>query len=590
MSYNYYLFVILIAISSSLGYIAILAWKRRENPVAFSFFFGMCACTLYTFGYAFEIMSTSMEQIKFWLKIEYIGIAFGTLLWFITIALFTNHKIFVRKWLFLVMMIVPVLTFISHYTNDWHHLFYQTMEIHEDAGFPLLETTPGPFYILHTVYNYLLVFLGIGMLIRMYRSVVSVQIKKQVVWLLVGSAGPYGVTLIYLSGIFSPKIDIAPIGFLFSGIFYMWGIYQFNMMKLVPNALQKVFESMKEAVIVVDQDYLITSFNQAALDVFDELQGKKVIGKSAIRLFSNYPQLVGMLIEKDSVQRKIKFDDGSDARFFQVYSSVVLDKREYTIGKMLMLNDVTEATLAEQRILSHSEQLKELNAFKDKMFTVIAHDIRDPLSILISLMEILKEDLNQLDEKHDEVVHEMDKQIQNTFSLVENLLDWFRSQKGGMVINPVVWNLSRTIERSIHLQQPKIELKRIHVISTINQDTAVYADREMLELIIRNLLTNALKFTDMDGRIFINAKEEGSKVIVSIQDTGKGIHPEQAKVLLQEHTYPISSTGTAGERGVGIGLSLCRDFVKLNGGDFWFESTPSQGSTFYFSVPLANHS
>lgn len=588
MGYNDYLFVLLIASSCCLLYIAFLAWRKREIPVAFCFFFGMCASVFYSLGYAFEIISTNLEQIKFWLRFEYIGISFGTLLWFLTIVLYTNSKVFLRKWLLLLMAIVPVITFISHYTNDWHHLFYSSMVINKTEGFPLLSTTPGPFYILHTIYDYLLCLIGMGMLIQMYRKVGS-HMKKQVGLLIIGSCGPYAITLIYLSGILNTPIDISPIGFIFSGIFFIWGIYQFNMMKLVPYALQKVFESMKEAVIVVDQDLLITSFNQAAIETFKELDDKKVVGKSALQIFLPYPELLETLKQGNSNQRKIELYNQYGHKFYQVYSSDVCDKRKNPVGKMLLLSDITEVAHAEERLRIHSKQLKELNAFKDKMFTVVAHDIRDPLSILVSLMEILKEEIQQNNENHDEVVNEMDKQLQNTFTLVESLLDWFRSQRGGMMFNPVVWNLSQTIQRNVGLLHPKIVQKRIKVDSEIKDDTIVYADKEMLELIIRNLLTNAIKFTDYAGSVSLKAEEVDGKVIISIKDTGKGIHPDQAKKLLQEQgSYPMSSTGTAGERGIGIGLSLCKEFVQINGGELWFESTPNHGSTFYFSVPIPN--
>ncbi|WP_312097597.1 histidine kinase N-terminal 7TM domain-containing protein [Niallia sp.] len=589
MGYNFIIFVILIAVSCCLAFIAFLAWRKREIPVAFYFFFSLCASIFYAFGYAFEVISTSLEGIKFWLRIEYIGISFGTLIWFFTIVLYTNIQVFKRKWIIIGMMIVPVVTFISHYTNDWHHLFYRKMVIDETSGFPVLIKTAGPFYMLHIIYNYVLVIIGMGLLIHMYRKA-EAHMKMQVALLIIGSCGPFGITLIYLSGMLNTPIDFSPIGFLFLGIFFIWGIYQFNMMKLVPHALQKVFESMREAVIVVDRAHLITSYNQSAVEIFKELGSKKVVGQPAFEIFAAYPKLVKMLVQGESIKSKLQLEKDLGLRYYQVYSSDIHDKRQNPVGKMLLLNDITEEMIAEEKLRHHSRQLRELNAFKDKMFTIVAHDIRDPLSILISLMEILKEEIQQDDENHLEVVYEMDKQIQNTFTLVENLLDWFRSQKGGMIFHPDLWNLSSAMKRNVEFLQPKIERKRIKIFSQIEKDTSVYADKEMLELTIRNILTNAIKFTEYDGSIFINAEKIDGKVIVSIQDTGKGIHPEQAKALLQEReSYPISSTGTAGERGIGIGLMLCKEFVQINGGELWFESTPNEGSTFYFSVPTHDY-
>ena len=585
MSYNYYLFVLLIAVTSCLLYIAVLAWRKRENSVVFCFFFGMVASALYSFGYAFEIVSTNLEQIKFWLRVEYIGISFGTLIWFFTIVFYTNSKVFLKRWAFLLMTIVPILTFISHYTNDWHHLFYRDIVINETEGFPLVSTTSGPFYMLHISYNYLLVFIGMGLLIRMYGKVED-YMKKQVFLLLIGSCGPFGITIIYLSGILNTPIDFSPIGFLFSGIFFMWGIYQFNMLKLVPYALQKVFASMKDAVIVLDMDNTITSFNQSAKQIFPELQTKKVLEQEIIPLFSNYPELIDIIAYGVSTHQKVRIVNQQNTKYYQVYLSDVLDKKQNPVGRMLMLSDITESVLSEERLIANAQQLRELNAFKDKMFTIVAHDIRNPLSILVNLIEIQQDEIQKYSGEQDEVTQEIEKQIRNTFNLVEGLLDWFKSQKGGMTFNTVSWNLSQTVKSNINLLHIHSERKRINIISEIPEDMIILADKEMLDMIIRNLFSNAIKFTEYDGSIRIKCERVGGKAVISISDTGKGIHPDKAQTLLMDQELPTSSIGTDGERGIGLGLTLCNDLIQINGGEMWFESIQNQGSTFYFSIPI----
>jgi signal transduction histidine kinase len=219
------------------------------------------------------------------------------------------------------------------------------------------------------------------------------------------------------------------------------------------------------------------------------------------------------------------------------------------------------------------------------MFNVVAHDIRDPLAVLINLMELMEEEMQTCEESHEEIVHEMNQQIQNTFTLVESLLDWFQSQRGGMVFNPVIRDLAHTVQTNVLLMQVRSDSKNIKIISDIPDNLYVFADKEMLDLIIRNLLSNAIKFTENGGSIRLNADYADDKIIVSVSDTGSGIPTGQAESLLQE-TYPVSSPGTAGERGVGLGLTLCREFVRLNGGEIWFDSALSQGSTFYFSIPV----
>ncbi|TXK80375.1 histidine kinase N-terminal 7TM domain-containing protein [Paenibacillus sp. N3.4] len=584
MNYNLFLSALLMAATYCSLIMAYLCWKRREVPIAISYGLGMLTGAFYTFGYAFEIMSDSLEHIRFWLRIEYIGIPFGTVLWFIMVLQYTGRQALIRKWVVAALMVVPAITFISHHTNEWHHLFYKSMTLDYSEGFPLAVLVKGPLYKLHVYYSYTFFVIGMGLLIQMFLKETTTRMKKQIALMIIGSWGPYGFTLVYLSGFIYMPIDISPFGFVISGIFFMWGIYQFNMLRLVPLALQKVFASMQDAVIVFDLDNILTSFNQSANRIFEGINNKW-IGQPAVQIFGHYPLLLEKVKQGPFIESKIQISGQTDQQFYNVHMSFISDNNQKPVGKMFLLSNVTEMVRSEERLLANAKQLTELNTFKDKMFNVVAHDIRDPLAVLINLMELMEEEMQVCGEDHHEIVQEMGQQIQNTFTLVESLLDWFRNQMGGMMFSPVERDLAQTIQTNLRLLQVRSEGKGIHIISEIPRDTFVYADKEMLDLIIRNLLSNAIKFTNSGGTIRLKADRSDHKMVVSISDTGEGIATDQASTLLQE-AYPISSMGTAGERGVGLGLTLCKEFVRLNGGEIWFDSTPAQGSTFYFSIPM----
>ncbi|WP_240415708.1 histidine kinase N-terminal 7TM domain-containing protein [Paenibacillus periandrae] len=583
MSYILYFSALLMAATCCSLFMTYLCWKRRELPIAVSLGLVLLSGSFYSFGYAFEIVSSSLEQIRFWLRFEYIGIPFGTVLWFMMVLQFTGRQALLNKWRIALLMVVPVITFIAHYTNDWHHLFYKSITIDESEGVPLASMVTGPLYKLHVGYAYFFCLIGMGLLFRMYREAVP-ALRKQIIFVVIGSCGPYGVTAIYLSGIIPTLVDFSPFGFVFSGIFFMWGIYQFNLLKLAPLALQKVFESMRDAVIVLDLDYRVTSFNQSARQVMAGLNHKKANGMLVSDVFSVYPELVDRTRQEPFKDSRLMITETQTSKVYNVHISQIKDNKQVALGIMLLLSDVTEDVHNQERLLTSSKQLGELNSFKDKLFNVIAHDIRDPLAVLVSLMELMEEEMLSCDGEHDEVVNEMRQQIQNTFMLVESLLEWFRSQKGGVVFNPVIVDLSNTIQANIRLLQVRSNGKRIHITSLIPKGTRIYADKEMLDLVIRNLLSNAIKFTDSDGSVHIEAHQVDNEIIVSIRDTGAGITPDKASTLFQD-VNPVSSIGTAGERGVGLGLTLCREFVRMNGGDIWFDSKPDQGSVFYFSIP-----
>ncbi|OAS16686.1 sensor histidine kinase [Paenibacillus oryzisoli] len=582
MNYNAYLSVLLIAATCCSLVIAYLCWKRRELPIAISYGLGVLTGAFYTFGYAFEVVSTSIAQIQFWLRIEYIGIPFGTVLWFVLVLQYTGRQKLVSKWVVALLMIVPIITFISHNTNEWHHLFYSSMTLDYSEGFPLVTMEKGPLYKLHVAYSYSFFVVGMGMLIQMFRKATP-RMRKQIAFMIIGSWGPFGFTLIYLSGLFYLPVDISPFGFIFSGIFYLWGIYQFNMLRLAPLALQKVFASMQDAVMVFDLDNILTSFNQSSKRVIAGIN-PSWIGQPAVQVFSQYPVLLERVRQGPTLENKIQISSRADQRFYNVHLSYIHDHVQKPAGKMLLLSDVTEMVRSEEILRDNARQLSELNTFKDKMFNVVAHDIRDPLAVLINLVEIMEDDLQDVEGDYEEIVLEMSQQIQNTFTLVESLLDWFRSQSGGMMFNPVERDLAQTIQTNLRMMQIRSESKQLRMINEIPKDTFVYADKEMLDLIIRNLLSNAIKFTGIGGTIRLQAAYESDAVVVSVSDTGGGMTSDQASMLLKE-AYPVSSMGTAGERGIGLGLTLCKEFVHLNGGKIWFESIPLQGTTFYFTMP-----
>ncbi|MDQ0877716.1 signal transduction histidine kinase [Paenibacillus sp. V4I3] len=250
-----------------------------------------------------------------------------------------------------------------------------------------------------------------------------------------------------------------------------------------------------------------------------------------------------------------------------------------------MFNDITELKDNEARLRESARQLSELNSFKDKMFTLVAHDIRDPIALLVSLTELLGEELASTEDEHAELFRELQGQVQGTYHLVENLLDWYRSQKGKVVFRPLGWNLQQVVRQSLSLAGAKAVMKQIRMTERIDEKLTVSADKEMLDLILRNLLSNAIKFTGIGGVIEIGAVLEGDRIVVSVSDNGAGIDEKTAEVLrLDEPFFKVSATGDD-PGNARFGLVLASEFVSIHGGSLWFDSVPGVGTTFSFTLP-----
>jgi signal transduction histidine kinase len=245
------------------------------------------------------------------------------------------------------------------------------------------------------------------------------------------------------------------------------------------------------------------------------------------------------------------------------------------------LNEMIKETLRKNQQLQAEV---ELHAFKDKLFAVVAHDIRDPLALLVNLTEIIEKDFIDSGSEESRIFREISSQVRDTHLLVENLLEWVGSQRGKINFNPLVWELAPIVHQSVKAMKNRLEMKNMQMTVSVQDGAQVYADKEMVELILRNLMFNAIKYTEMGGHIHIEAVRNADRVTVSVKDSGVGVDREVGKSLFHE-VQQGSSPGTKGERGTGLGLYLCGKFVRLNGGDIGYESYPGQGSTFYFTLP-----
>ncbi|WP_058300603.1 histidine kinase N-terminal 7TM domain-containing protein [Gorillibacterium timonense] len=233
MGYNMVLSAILIIFTFCFMVLLHFSWKNRETPISISYGLGVVAASFYTFGYAFQLVSTTMEQIIFWIHVQYIGIPFASFIWVIMILQFTGNQRLVTKRNVALLSIGPLYTLIAHFTNGWHYLFYKGMALDYSQGFSLIILDRGPLFYLHIGYVYGYYLVGICLLIHMYLKS-NREKKKHVVLMMIGSLGVFVVPFIHSIDVIKIPVDISPFGLVISGLFYLWGIYQFNMLKLSP--------------------------------------------------------------------------------------------------------------------------------------------------------------------------------------------------------------------------------------------------------------------------------------------------------------------------------------------------------------------
>jgi PAS domain S-box-containing protein len=297
-------------------------------------------------------------------------------------------------------------------------------------------------------------------------------------------------------------------------------------------------------------------------------------------------------IAKLNFDRALRGDNHSNIRIFgnenkayyeSFFNPIINDKNE-VIGATAIARDISERKKSELALLQSKEELKELNFTKDKIFSIIGHDLRNPFNNIIGLSDLLIESAN------DPAFSESVKYLEiisdtaiKTRLLLDHLLNWAKAQTGQLSFKPEKVNLSKIIIDVIDLEKPLTNTKNISLNFDGKAETKVYADVNMLKTILRNLISNAIKFTRNGGSICVFTKTKFEHAEVTISDNGIGIDKKRIEGLFKRNA---STLGTANEEGSGLGLMLCKDFVEKNKGKIWVESVEGKGSDFKFTLPL----
>ncbi len=277
----------------------------------------------------------------------------------------------------------------------------------------------------------------------------------------------------------------------------------------------------------------------------------------------------------------------NEIRDVEVYSGKVEIKE--TILLYSVVHDITARKKAEEALKESENKLKQLNAQKDKFFSIIAHDLRGPLGSFMQLTEYIKENYSELsDAEFKTYFNHIYSSAKGTFKLLENLLVWTRSQLGVLDLRPEKINIQDIINETLSIYSEGIRAKEIDLHNNIGEPIFAFADENTVATVIRNLISNAIKFTPKHGDIITTAKmvefNNTQFIQVIVKDTGLGIPNDKIDKLFRiEENY--STYGTNNEKGTGLGLILSNELVKKNGGKIWVESELSKGTTFYFNLP-----
>ena len=251
----------------------------------------------------------------------------------------------------------------------------------------------------------------------------------------------------------------------------------------------------------------------------------------------------------------------------------------------LLQEKITEINIINKRLRYSEKKLLESNRTKDRFFSIIAHDLKNPFNGLIGLSSLLNMKAESMEtedvKRYSKIIHHSTLQV---YGLLENLLDWSLSQMGGKNLNPENINLDLLVEKNLDLADASAKKKSIRIVNRIAPEISIWADFNSINTVLRNLINNAIKYTPQSGEIIVDATVYEEYVEVMVKDNGVGISEEQLDKLFVFNEQ-VSTKGTSNEGGSGLGLVLCKDFIEKNNGKIWVESSLNVGTSFFFSIP-----
>ena len=371
-------------------------------------------------------------------------------------------------------------------------------------------------------------------------------------------------------------------------------------LKEVQDRYRQLFNDIKDVVYESSPEGKLIDINTSGLELFGYESKEELLKIDLVKdLYVNpedrdkFKSIVENLGYVKNYELTIKRKNGEHLVVLET-SFAHKDKSGKVISYRGILRDITEIKRAEQQLKNYVKELakvnkqlleseielKNINKAKDRLFSIIAHDLRSPFTGLIGFSDYLVEDIEEL--TSDEIktyAKKINEASKNIYNLLENLLEWSRIERGSITPEFEEFDINAVIESAIYILRANASNKEITIVNNIDKALYVYADQNMVSSVIRNILSNAIKFTYTGKSIYIYGSKEAEYIEIKVRDEGKGMD-EKTRSMLFDPMLHVSELGTRNEKGSGLGLIICKELIEKNGGKISCESEPEKGSTF----------
>lgn len=589
LQYTAYLVLAPLAAIISVGVLLhALRYRASRNMPALSWLMfavlGWLTCNI------FELVMPTEAATLFWAKLSYLFVVSTPLIWARFALRYTNQY----KWLtasrFAWFCIIPLITLILVFTNEWHHLMWRAYTFFPVKRLLAIQILRyGAWFWVNIFQDYLLVFLGTGLIIRQSFKSYSLY-RQQSIWLVIGSLIPLVGNVMYIFRLIPGLVqDYTSVTFALAGVSFYIGMTRHQLFDIQPIARDAVIDSMSDAMFTLDIENRIIDVNPAALAIM-EMEANAILGQRAAQVFSPWNGMVEQFKDTLEVQTDIAAEYQLQEHHYDLRILPLYDRRNTVTGRLIVVRDITDRKATEVALRERTTELEILNEQLNAFAHTVAHDIKDPLGGVVALSTLLQEYFEEL--SPDAIAEYLDLITNNTMrlaSIVDALL-LLASVRQLESINTEMLNMA-LIVANVKKRLSMLIDERQAVFVTPESWPEVRSYGPWVEEVWTNYISNAIKYGGTPPQIelgFSLPEAGGSKLDAAtsvrfwVRDNGIGLDVEQQVQLFNKFTR-LRDT----EPGHGLGLSIARNIVEKLGGEVGVESEVGQGSTFWFTLPVS---
>ncbi|MDY0018362.1 MAG: histidine kinase N-terminal 7TM domain-containing protein [Anaerolineae bacterium] len=587
MAFLYLPYVLIMLLAAAVaGWVSAYVWRRRTVPGGIYFAGLMAAVAFWALLNAIEYSLVHIPTRILCSKISYPAVVSVPPLWFLFVLAYTQREAWLTPRRRVLVWIIPVVTLVLAWTNELHWLYWPTITPVSDEPGAMLTYTHGVLFLPNLIYAYGMMVAGTWGLLRIALGSATLY-RSQAAALIAGAIIPWIGNAVYLAG-WTASIDTTPIGFALSGLLMVWGIFRFQMFDLVPVARDAVVENMTDGVLVLDTHDRIVDINPAAAQWLGREPGQ-VIGRPLDQVPSPWSELGTRYqnIWQEQTEITLPGDEG-ESQTLDLRISPLHDRQQHLSGRLMVLRDITARRQAEEALRHYTQELETSNAELDAFAHTVAHDLKNPLSVLIGFSTLLETRMQRMEPAQvTDNLHRITATGYKMWDIIQELLLLASvRQMAEVEVGPL--DMGALASEALGRFANRLAEPNVIIVTASDWPTTV-GHAPWVEEVWVNYISNALKYggdpeKGIPPRVELgfDAPPNDSSVRFWVKDNGTGLTPEQQAQLFT----PFTRLYTTEAEGHGLGLSIVQRIVTRLGGKVGVESAPGMGSSFWFTLPV----